>query len=263
MLVIGERINGMFAEVRRAIEARDAETIQRIARMQQDAGANVLDVCVGTAAGDAGDSMEWLVSVIRRTTDLPLCIDTTRPEVMERGVRAAGPGTIINSAKADPAVLSMYLQMAQRFSARLIVLCIGAGGIPRDAAGRVELAALAVTAALEAGFSARNLFVDPVVMPVNVAQQQLPDILDTIRQVRLIADPAPQTVIGLSNVSQGTKQRSLLNRVFLALALEAGLDAAIMDATDRELMHTAAAAEVLLNRRLYCEGFLDASRHLR
>jgi len=260
MLVIGERINGMFAEVRRAIESRDAATIQRIARMQLDAGAHALDVCVGTAAGDAGDSMEWLVSVIRQITDRPLCIDTTRPEVMERGVRAAGAGAIINSAKAEPAALSVYLPLAQRFSARLIVLCIGAQGIPRDAAGRVELAALAVTAALESGFDTRNLFMDPVVMPVNVAQQQLPEILDTIRQIRLIADPAPRTVIGLSNVSQGARQRPLLNRVFLALALEAGLDAAIMDAADRELMNTAAAAEVLLNHQLYCEDFLGADR---
>lgn len=109
MLVIGERINGMFRDVRRAVKERDAAIIKDLACKQAACGATALDVNVGPAAADAVEAMQWLVETIREVSDLPLAIDTTKPEVMKAGLELAGPGSIINSTTAAPERLGILL----------------------------------------------------------------------------------------------------------------------------------------------------------
>ena len=97
-------------------------------------------------------------------------------------------------------------------------------------------------------------------MPVNVAQSQMKDILESIREFKIISEPSPKTVVGLSNVSQGTCARSLINRTFLTMAVAFGLDAAILDPKDKELMDALITAELVLNKQIYCDSYLDAYR---
>jgi 5-methyltetrahydrofolate corrinoid/iron sulfur protein methyltransferase len=97
-------------------------------------------------------------------------------------------------------------------------------------------------------------------MPLNVAQAQMRDILDSIKDFKIISDPPPKTIVGLSNVSQGTSDRSLINRTFLVMAIASGLDAAILDPKDSELMDAAITAELILNKQIYCDSYLDAYR---
>jgi 5-methyltetrahydrofolate corrinoid/iron sulfur protein methyltransferase len=104
------------------------------------------------------------------------------------------------------------------------------------------------------------VYLDPIVLPVNVAQAQAREVLEAIREFRLLSDPAPHTVIGLSNVSQRTKHRSLINRTFLAMAVANGLSAAILDPLDKELMDAMITAELMLNKNIYCDSFLEAYR---
>jgi 5-methyltetrahydrofolate corrinoid/iron sulfur protein methyltransferase len=113
---------------------------------------------------------------------------------------------------------------------------------------------------MEAGINLSDLYLDPIILPVNVAQAQVKEVLESIREFRILSDPPPKTVVGLSNVSQGTDQRSLINRIFLVMAAASGLDAAIMDPLDKELMDASITAELLLNKHIYCASFLDAYR---
>ena len=106
MYAIGERINGMFKSVAAAIKEHDPEPIQELARRQLKAGANALDVNVGPVAGDPLAAMEWLVKTIREVTDAPLAIDTTKPDVMSKGLETAGPGSIINSTNSSLMIAS-------------------------------------------------------------------------------------------------------------------------------------------------------------
>jgi len=260
MFAIGERINGMFKSVAAAIRDQNPEPIQRLARDQLAAGAAALDVNVGPAAADPVAAMEWLVKAIREVTDAPLAIDSTKPEVMERGLELAGPGSIINSTKGQQEQLDIFLPMAMRHQASVIVLTIDETGIPRDATGRSEIALRAVAAAMEHGLDMDRLMVDAVILPANVAQPTAGHVLDTIRNVKLLSDPPPKTVLGLSNVSQGATQRPLINRTYLVMALAAGLDAAILDVLDTGMMDAMITAEVLLNRAVYCDDFLKAYR---
>jgi 5-methyltetrahydrofolate corrinoid/iron sulfur protein methyltransferase len=260
MDAIGERINGMFTAVRDAIKEQKPEPIQALAREQLGKGARALDVNVGPAVDDAAAAMEWLVKTIREVTEAPLAIDTTKPEVMRRGLELAGPGSIINSTKGQQEQLDIFLPMAVEHDASVVALTIDENGIPRDATGRVEIAMRVVAAAMEKGLPTERVMIDAVILPVNVTQQTPWHVLETIRNVKVLSDPPPKTVLGLSNVSQGTAQRELINRTYLVMCAAAGLDAAIMDVLDTELMDAMITSELLLNRAVYADDFLKAYR---
>ena len=115
-------------------------------------------------------------------------------------------------------------------------------------------------AAIEAGLSPGDLYVDPIILPVNVAAKQVRNVFEAIRQLRVVNDPPPHFIMGLSNVSQKCLQNRLINRTCLVMALAAGLDAAILDAADKDLVEAAVTAEVLLEKHLYSDEYLKAWR---
>ncbi len=260
MLIIGERINGMFTDVKKAIQAQDPAPIVDLARRQVAAGANVLDINVGPASRDKLGAMQWLVGVVREAVDVPLCIDTPNAEVMRVGLEAAGGNAIINSTTGEEERMEATLPLAAEFNCPIIGLTIDADGVPRDATGRMEIALRLLMACMEKGISATDLYVDAVILPVNALQQVPIQVLEAIGMCKSLSDPPPQTILGLSNVSQGTMHRELINRTYLVMAVANGLDAAIVDPLDDELMDAVIAAEVLLNRNVYCDDFVKAYR---
>jgi 5-methyltetrahydrofolate corrinoid/iron sulfur protein methyltransferase len=256
MYIIGERINGMFKDVARAIKTKDKKIIQDLVLKQIQAGASALDVNVGTAAAEPITAMEWLVDSIQEVTDITLAVDTTKLAVMEAGLKRCKSKPIINSTSADDEKLNNFIPLAKKHNASLIGLTMSKKGIPQDAPSRIELAAKIVSCWQEAGLDTKDLFIDAVILPVNVAQAHCPEVLEAIRQTKMLAGPPPKTILGLSNVSQGAKYRSLINRTYLVMALTSGLDAAILDPLDKELMEAALSAELLLNKTIYCDSYL-------
>jgi 5-methyltetrahydrofolate corrinoid/iron sulfur protein methyltransferase len=260
MIVIGERINGMFVDVREAIQQHDPEPIRDLAKRQQAAGADYLDVNVGPAADDPVATMQWLVATIREVSDLPLTIDTTREAVMRAGLEAAEGRGMINSTTGEKKKLDVLMPMAAEFGVPIIALTISEQGVPRDANGRAEVALNLLAAALEHGIMPDSVLIDAVILPVSAQQENPGHVLETIRQTKLLADPPPKTVIGLSNVSQNAQYRELINRTCLVMALAAGLDAAIVDCLDDELMDAMITSELLLNHQVYSADYLKAYR---
>ncbi len=260
MFVIGELINGMYLSVARALREKNRAAIQKLAADQVAAGADALDLNCGPGSKQPAADMSWLVETVQEVTDRALVLDSSKPQVIEAGLRAAKNRCIVNSTTADPEKLETLVPMAKKYGSGLIGLAMDSHGVPQDKDRRLELAARVVSICLDAGFPAQELYLDPIVMPVNVGQQQLCAILESIREFKIISDPAPKTVVGLSNVSQGTDKRGLINRTFLAMAVAAGLDAAILDPLDRELMDEMITAEMLVNKQIYCDSYLEAYR---
>lgn len=260
MLVIGELINGMYKAIGKAIEARDKAVIQKVAADQLAGGADMLDVNTGPYAKDPKDAMKWLVETIQEVSPAPLCLDSTKADVIEEGLKLVKKKAMINSTNADDAKLDILVPMAKKYNASLIGLTMARTGIPRDKHERMEHAAKIVTKCQEAGFNISELYLDPIVLPVNVAQAQGVEVLESIKEFKLLCNPAPKTVVGLSNASQSTKERPLINRTYLVMALACGLSAAIMNPLDRDLMHAAVTAELILNKTIYCDSFLDAHK---
>ena len=257
MFVIGELINGMYREVAGALERRDASFIVQLARQQADAGADALDINCGPLSKDPASDMRWLVEVIQKEVRLPLSLDSTKQAVIEAGLAVCKNKAIINSTTADDEKMKAYFELAKKKEAGLIALTVDKKGVPQDKERRLELAARIVEAAAAQDFAAERLFLDPVLMPINVAQAQLFVILEVIKDLKLLA-PEARTVVGLSNVSQGAGDRRWINRAFLLMAQGAGLDAAILDPLDAELMKTMVAGDLVLNRSIYCDAYFDA-----
>lgn len=260
MLVIGERINGMFQDVGKAVAHKNKAAIRDLAKKQVAAGAGMLDVNVGPAAQDAVSAMQWLVETIQEVADVPLALDSTKAEVIEAGLKLTKKKALINSTTAAQKKLDVLLPLAKQYGAGLIGLTMGEKGIPRDKNERSEFAAQIVSACIESGIDLQDVYLDPIILPVNVAQPQAKEVLESIREFSLLSDPPPKTVVGLSNASQGTDQRSLINRTFLVMAIGAGLNAAIVDPLDKELMDGMITAELILNKNIYCASFLTAYR---
>jgi len=260
MLVIGELINGMYKQVGKAIKEKDKATIQKLAKDQVAAGASMLDVNCGPASADPVNDIKWLVETIQEATDTPLALDSTKADVIEEGLKLVKKKALINSANADDEKLNTLVPMAKKYNAQLIGLAMSKKGIPRDRNERAELALKIVSHCMEMGFPLEDLYIDPVVLPTNVAQAQGIEVLESIKEFKLLSDPAPKTVVGLSNVSQGTKNRSLINRTYLVMAVGCGLSGAIVDPLDKELMDALITAELLLNQHIYCDSYLDAYR---
>ena len=260
MFIIGELINGMYQNIAKAIREKDKAVIQKCALEQLKCGADALDVNCGPASRQPVSDIQWLIEAIQEVTDKPIALDSSKPQVIESGLKAVRNKAIINSTTADSEKLDILLPLAKKYNAKLIGLTISSKGIPQNKDQRLELAATIVATCQDKGFPIEDLYIDPIVLPVNVAQAQMKDILESIREFKIISEPPPKTIVGLSNVSQGAAVRSLVNRTFLVMALSFGLDAAILDPLDKDLMDAAITAELILNKHIYCDSYLEAYR---
>ena len=259
MLVVGERINGMFTDIRKAIEEGDPKPIEEWAKKQEQNGAHFLDINTGPNVKDQISAMEWLVETTQEYTELPLCLDSTNYDAIEAGLKKCKKPAMINSITAERHKIERVMPMAVEYNALLIALTMSEEGVPKDHASRVGFAMELVAAADEFGLSPDELYIDPLILPCNVAQDHGPEVLETIRQTKLLSNPPPKTILGLSNVSQNTVEdkRSLIDRTYAAMAMGAGLDAAIMDACDDELIAAVATARILMNQDIYCDSYID------
>ncbi|MHC4457189.1 MAG: dihydropteroate synthase [Planctomycetota bacterium] len=267
MILIGERINGMFTDVKQAIAEKNKQVIQDLAREQTEAGASYLDVNVGTAAADQEGTMQWLVETIQESCSTPLSLDSQKPDVIAAGLKVvnAENGLILNSSplnkKTDEEILDKYIEMAEQAGpkAGIITLTMDKNGVPQDIDTRVAIAAEIVQKAMEKGFDAQRLYIDPIVLPVKVpnAQAQPGNILTAMDQIKYLSDPPPHITMGLSNLSQGATERSLINRVFLAMAISHGLDSAIVEVLDKDLINIVATAELMMNKQIYSDSYLS------
>jgi 5-methyltetrahydrofolate corrinoid/iron sulfur protein methyltransferase len=204
--------------------------------------------------------MKWLIDSIQEVSSAGLALDSTKADVIEEGLKLTRTRAMINSTNADDEKMDRIFALAVKYNTRVIGLTMDKTGVPNNRERRLELAAKIVAKASDCGINIEDLFLDPIVLPVNVAQAQGVEVLESIREFRLISDPAPNIAVGLSNVSQGTKFRGLINRTFLVMAAANGLTAAILDPLDKELMDAMITAELILGRNIYCDSFLDAYR---
>lgn len=256
--MVGERINGQFPQVARAIDARDAKFIQRLALEQVNAGAHLLDINTGPGREDAAEAMAWLVRTVQDVVDVRLSIDTPSLKVQQAGLALCRKEPMINSTTAEAKRMEKFMPLAAEHNAEIVCLTINEKGIPNSVEGRTELAMLLLATAMDKGIPPEKIYLDPVVLPISAAQDQCPILCEAITAFRALNTPPPKTIVGLSNVSSGAEERSLLNRTYLAMLLGRGLDAAIVDPNDIELMKVVKAAEVLLNQKLYAHSFLRA-----
>jgi 5-methyltetrahydrofolate corrinoid/iron sulfur protein methyltransferase len=257
MIFIGERINGGFKDIQQAIKEKDTSIIQNWAKIQSEAGANYIDVNMGAASNKLEDFI-WMIETVQEVVDTPISVDSNKPAFLEKLVKICKYPPIINSTTADKEKLDQIIPIAVENNTSIIGLCMDKKGSPQDVESRVELGAMIFSEAMDKGLSEERIFLDPITMPLRYLQAQVKNQIEAIKQFTVLSSPPPHIVVGLSNIASQSKQVRLINRVFLVMCIEAGLDAVICDVTDEELVNSAITAEVLLNKHIYSDSYIKA-----
>lgn len=237
MILIGENIHVISKSVREALVSRDEKFIGELVKLQKN--MDYIDLNVGPAKGDMEGILPWLSSIVKKESDLNISFDTTNFDEMKRGLEAFSGKSFINSTSKDEPRLNKMIDLALEFDSNLIALTLSKEtGIPKTSDGRLEIAFEIYEKCMEKGIDSSKIFFDPLILPVSVDQSQAVEALNTIKMIKESFEPPVKTVIGLSNISNGSpkEMRGLINRVFAVLAYGAGLDAAIIDAKDVELV---------------------------
>lgn len=236
MFLIGENLNVMSKKLGEAFLNRDAGPIRRMAEAEAEAGMDMIDLNIGPARKAGPDFMEWLVTVVQEVTDLPLSLDTSNIEAIEAGLKTAKARPLINSISARPERMEALMPMAKKYGAPFIGLTLSAEGIPRDANERGLCAAEILAAAASHGIPEEDIWIDPIVLPVNTQQLQIEGCTEFVMMLSDLA-PSSKCTCGLSNVSNGVPShlRGIMNRTYLMMLKRYGMYSAIVDAFDNEL----------------------------
>ncbi len=237
MIIIGETIHIISAQVSGAVKGRNPRVIQELAVAQAEAGADYIDLNLGPARRDPEETMQWLVNAVQEATDLPLSLDTMNPVAMEAGLKVCKKRPLINSASGKNESKEKMLPLAKAYGADLVISVITDRGMPPGVDDRVESILETVAYANEIGIPNEDIWVDPILLPVSANQQEVRDALEFVGMLQDLL-PGVKSTIGLSNISNGTPEelRGILNRTYMVMLERGGQYSSIADALDRELI---------------------------
>lgn len=257
--IIGERINPTGKKLYTAeLQEGKVSYIRREAMEQARMGATLLDVNVGAPGIDEPAAMERAVFCVSGAASAPVVLDSSSPAALEAGLKAADGKVLINSVSGEAKSLSRVLPLARKYGAALIGLTLDAKGIPPTAEGRLAIARRIRNAARRHGIPDRDLIIDCLTLTVSAEQERA---AETLRTIRLVKEKLGlSTVLGVSNISFGLPQRPLISSAFFAMAMAAGLDAAIINPKERAMMDAWRSSMVLLNRDPQAAAYIEAYR---
>ena len=245
--VVGERINPTGKKrFQQALREQDMNYILEQAVSQAEAGAQILDVNVGAPGVDEPALMEQVVKALQSVVSLPLQLDSSHADALERGLRVYNGKPIVNSVNGEPEVLEKVLPLCKKYGAAVVGLAIDKKGIQPGAEDRVDIARRIKEAALAAGIPQEDLYIDCLTLTASAQQK---DVLATVEALHTCkTELGVRTILGVSNISFGLPCRTYLNTTFLTMAMYAGLDLAIMNPSSEEMMAAVYAYNVLTNR---------------
>lgn len=269
MIIIGEKINGAIPAVRQAIQDRDVELIQNRARAQAEAGADYLDCAPSTATDLEYDAMLWLIDTMQAAAQLPLCIDSPNAALLRRILeegRVKTPG-MVNSVNEEGTKCETIFPVISGTDWNVIGLTCDRDGIPANPERKIDIAKRIIDKADHYGVKLSNLHIDPCVMALATTPAAMQDFIACIRGIHAYA-PEVKVTGAISNISFEMPARKYINANCLAYAIEAGLDSAIMDPCNADMMSTIYACEALCGRdrggrkynRAYRQGRLGVKK---
>ena len=259
MLVIGEKINTTREDVNAIVEARDESALRELAARQINAGAQVVDVNVGTRFRTEKEDMTWAIATIQDGIDTKCCIDSPSIEVLRAGLQVHRGKALLNSTTAEKKRLDETLLLIGDFECSVIALTMDDEGLPSDGATRLRIGERLIETLTGAGLTPDDIYIDPLVRPISTEPMAGKQLLEAIGGISS-EFTGVHIVGGLSNVSFGLPSRRLLNHVFLAMVMAEGMDAVLIDPLDREIMATIIAAEALLGRDEYSARYVASFR---
>lgn len=244
--VIGERINPTGKKLfKEALKNNNIDYILSQAISQVNAGADILDINVGLPEIDEKEMMVRVIKAVQSVVDVPLQIDTTKPDVLEAALRIYNGKPIVNSVNGEEKSLDSVLPLVKKYGASVVGLTLDENGIPKTAEGRFKIAEKIVRRAEEYGINPKDVYIDCLTLTVSAEQEGCRETLKALHKVK--TELGCKTCLGVSNISFGLPNRPLVNHIFLTMALEQGLDLPIINPNDEDMMGALRAFRVLSN----------------
>ena len=260
MIIIGEKINGSIPAVAEAIVRRDAEFIKKRAIAQEQAGAAFIDCCASVPEEVEVETLKWMIGCIESVSDLPIAVDSPSADVLAEVYKFCKRPGLINSVSGEgDKIDKIFPILAENKDWQVIALLSDDTGVPKNAADRLKVFDRIMEKAREYGIAPSRIHIDPLVEMLCTSENGIETNIEVIRTVRQ-KYPSIHITAAVSNISFNLPARSMVNLAFTVLAMNAGLDCAILDPTNRDLMGVIFATEALLGLDDYCMEYIGAYR---
>ena len=260
MIIIGEKINGSIPSVAEAIAKRDAEFIKQRARIQDEAGATFIDCCASVPEAQEVETLKWMIDCIQEVSDLPISVDSPSARVLAEAYKFCKRPGLFNSVSGEGDKIDVIFPiMAANKKWECIALCSDDTGIPKNAADRLKVFDKIMAKAKEYGIRPSRLHIDPLVEMLCTSENGIETNEEVISTIRERYEDIHITA-AISNISFNLPVRKMVNLGFTVLAMKAGLDSAILDPTNRDMMGVIFATSALLGEDDFCMEYIEAYR---
>ncbi len=259
MIIIGEKINGSIPAVADAIARKDADFIKNRAKIQADAGATFIDCCASVPEAEEVETLKWMIDCIQEVTDLPISIDSPSPRVLAQVMPYVKKPGLVNSVSGEGDKIDILFPLIAGTDWQCIALLSDDTGIPKTADDRLKVFDKIMKKAEEYKIKPSQLHIDPLVEMLCTSEDGIAlneEVISTIRA----KVPSIHITAAVSNISFNLPVRKMINMGFVVLAMKAGLDSAILDPTNRDMMGIIYATEALLGQDDYCMEYISAYR---
>jgi 5-methyltetrahydrofolate--homocysteine methyltransferase len=243
----------------KAIAERNVEHIKDIAKKQADAGANFLDVCASVPESEELDTLKWMLENVQAAAETPICIDSPSAKVCAEAVALCRKPGLVNSVSMEGDKVDTVFPVIADTDWQCICLLSDDTGIPKSAADRLRVFDKLMKKAEEYKIAPDRLHIDPLIEMLCASEDGIAKVTDTIREVKR-QFPTIHVTGGCSNISYNLPARKFINRAFMILAMGAGLDSAIVDPLNKDMMGLIYAAEACLGIDEYCMEYISAFR---
>lgn len=260
MQIVGELINASRKKIRDNIKEKNKESIVEVATQQYDAGATFIDVNAGIFVGQESDYVKWLVKTVQEKLDVPCCIDSPDPKVIEEAIKVHNGTPMINSISLESERYNNILPLLKGSDAKIIALCMSDEGMPYTKDERMKIADKLVNSLVSNNVAIENIYVDPLVHPIGSGDNLGMEFLNSIEAIHK-EYKGINTICGLSNISYGIPNRQIANQAFMIMAIAKGLNSAIMNPLDKKMMANIVTAEMLVGKDQFCEKYMNAYRN--
>lgn len=256
MIIIGEKLNGSIPSVAKAIAEKDADLIRERARMQAEAGATFLDVCASVEEAIEVETLKWMIDLVQEVTDTPICVDSPSARSCVAAIPFCKRPGLINSVSLEGDKIDTIFPVIADTDWECVALLCDNDGIPDSVERRMKIFFGIMEKAKQYGIAPSRLHIDPLVVTLGTDQTALTVFADCCRRIKY-EYPEIHITSGLSNISFGLPVRKNINQAFMVLAMNAGMDSAIVDPTNKNMIGMIYATNALLERDEYCLQYID------
>lgn len=255
MIIIGEKLNGSIPSVAKAIAEKDADLIRERARMQAEAGATFLDVCASVEEAVEVETLKWMIDLVQEVTDTPICVDSPSARSCVAAIPFCKRPGLINSVSLEGDKIDTIFPVIADTDWECVALLCDNDGIPDSVERRMKIFFGIMEKAKQYGIAPSRLHIDPLVVTLGTDQTALTVFADCCRRIKY-EYPEIHITSGLSNISFGLPVRKNINQAFMVLAMNAGMDSAIVDPTNKNMIGMIYATNALLERDEYCLDYI-------